>query len=121
MSIVVTSINDVPAPSQYSGIYPDQNIIWIGDKKSRQVKTDSVDFYDVGAQLALSDLTLPDALPHNHYSRKKFGYLIALLGCSSTVPDTDDDNFPIHLMIRFLSMETITFIGYWKVNIYSFF
>jgi hypothetical protein len=68
------------------------DLIIVGDKKSPPDYDINCEYLDVKLQ---EDIYSSLSIPFNHYSRKNFGYLNAILSGYDVIYDTDDDNMPL--------------------------
>ena len=76
-------------------------VILIGDKKTPNFSSKkNIEFYSIADQKKLFPEFYRIA-PYNHYSRKNFGYLIALKN-SSEIIETDDDSYPYDFFPNFV-------------------
>jgi len=71
-------------------------LVVVGDEKGPEsYHVNNCDFYSLRMQKEHSFL-LSNLLPEGHYSRKNFGYLIAMQYGTSCIYETDDDNAPLN-------------------------
>jgi len=92
--IIITTINEKTEAIEKLEEYKDWNIIIIGDKKSKHIKSGENLIY-----LSLEDQSklgfeYEKICPENHYARKNIGYLFAIKNGAEIIYDTDDDNIP---------------------------
>ncbi|HED06182.1 MAG TPA: DUF288 domain-containing protein [Ignavibacteria bacterium] len=93
--IIITTINKkTEAINKFSTLLKDWQIILIGDKKSKNIKSEgNITFLSVEDQKKLNFKTAKIS-PYNHYARKNIGYLYAMKLGADIIYDTDDDNIP---------------------------
>ena len=93
--IIITTINEkTKAIKRFSALLKDWQIILVGDKKSKKIKSkDNIIFLSVEDQEKLN-FNITKYLPYNHYCRKNIGYLYAIKLGAEVIYDTDDDNIP---------------------------
>jgi hypothetical protein len=90
--IVITSIFEPTEAVIDFSRKEDYQLVVVGDKKSpSDWQCDRVIFLSVGQQ-DKSGFDLH--IPYNHYCRKMFGYLYAIMNGADVIIDTDDDNIP---------------------------
>lgn len=93
-SIIITTINEKTPAIRAFEQYDDWDLIIVGDKKSKEIRSDKrTHFLSLSDQLKLP-LRYPQACPVNHYARKNVGYLFALSAGTQVIFETDDDNAP---------------------------
>ena len=93
-SIVITTINSKSEGISKLEKQNKWNIILVGDKKSKDIKSNSnCTFLSINKQLNLG-FKYSKICPYNSYSRKNIGYLYAVNEGSEIIFDTDDDNIP---------------------------
>lgn len=63
-------------------------------KSPSNFSLEDCDFYSTERQSRLT-FCLAKNLPHNHYSRKNLGYLLAMEAGHEVIIETDDDNIPL--------------------------
>ena len=124
-TVVITTINGITPGIREFGKRADWQVILVGDHRTPQI---DVSPYPSMAYLSLRDqelegFGLTPHLPLNHYSRKNFGYLLAMRARAECIADTDDDNIPYTNWPRWdLRANAIdTVVGPKFVNVYSLF
>ena len=98
-------------------------LIIIGDDKSpKDFKIEGCDYYSIERQRNLN-FELARLLPHNSYSRKNLGYLIAGSKGAGSIIETDDDNLPLKAFWNDRTRKTYSHLLIDKgwVNIYRYF
>lgn len=92
--IIITTINQKTEAVKKFERFKDWQIILIGDKKSKDIKSENnITFLSIKDQEKLNFETIKRC-PYNHYTRKNIGYLYAVKMGAETIYDTDDDNIP---------------------------
>lgn len=124
-AVVITSINKPTESVKLFATEETSQVIVIGDKKTPEnYSFPNVNFYPWGGD-GLPSVTqkLSGLLPHNHYSRKNLGYMVAGMEGFDVILDTDDDNLPIRkipdLPLRFEGKGIEDRLGF--INTYSLF
>jgi len=106
-SVVTTIFEPSEAIQDAANFGDDWCIVVVGDKKTPQnflttssklKDNDSVFYFDVAEQEAWSKLpgefgVFVRSLPYNHFARKNFGFLYAILRGAKFIFDFDDDNY----------------------------
>lgn len=97
LSLVLTTINK---PNKNIKIFSQKSskkkwkFLVIGDIKTpNNYKISYGDFYSINSQKKLS-FKFAKICPHNSYTRKNIGYLLAMKNKSDVIIETDDDNCP---------------------------
>lgn len=93
-SVVITTIFEASEAVRAYGRLSECSLIVVGDEKTPAGWSCAGAEYlslDVQAEVGPA---LAASLPHNHYCRKMFGYLLAAGQGAEVLIDTDDDNLP---------------------------
>lgn len=119
--IVITTIfTPSPALLRFSTL-ENFDLIVVGDRKTPLGWSLAGCDYSPWDDPRLNRSRLAQAVPHNHYSRKNLGYVLAMQGGATTIIDTDDDNFPLPNFgfpsTSFLGDTTDENLGF--VNVYA--
>ena len=79
------------------------NYILVGDKKTPPYPK-NYPLIDTSKQKKLK-FKINTTLPHNSYSRKNIGYLLAMRNKSKIIIETDDDNYPKNIFFKDLGLK----------------
>jgi hypothetical protein len=119
---VITSIFQPSEAVKQLASLEDWQVIVVGDKKTpADWHSKNVIYLSPSDQMKMG-MSLGNALPWNHYSRKMMGYLFAIQRDADIIADIDDDNIPLVGWGNLPAgdeFDTITDQGF--VNIYRFF
>jgi hypothetical protein len=93
-TIIITTINKKTECIQRYQTMKDWNIIVVGDRKSRHIRSaGNLVFLSAKDQEKLG-YKIVKSCPYDHYARKNIGYLYAIQMGADVIYDTDDDNIP---------------------------
>jgi len=96
----------------------------VGDAKSpSDFDLKGCEFVSLTQQFDSSEFSLTQHLPANHYARKNYGYLKAMVAGSEYIVETDDDNMPLDSFWqpREVKLQTEMLGGSKWINIYKVF
>ncbi len=95
----------------------------IGDVKTpKDFSLKECKFYSLTDQAKLP-FALSGLLPHNSYTRKNIGYLLAIKNGAEIIFESDDDNFPLDIFFQEKNLNPNAYVLRNKnwVNIYKYF